>query len=291
MSIDRGQRLTPRSPGQHARAIVLRLRMRTLLALGAVAILTTIAGRAFGWRSPLFMGSEVALLLVILAVYRYVLPLVDRHDRGATGEEQVGGLLESLPGSDWRVLHDVRIGRGNVDHIAIGPPGVFTVETKSHPGPIRVRGVHGALLRQAQAQRSLLEAVVDMPVEPLIVFSRAWVDKPLARRKGVRLLPARMMVRYLAARAARLSGEQVAMAHSQVLDAIVAAASGSGPGGECARRRRMPAGAMSRLMRGGTDRGTDEEAHGERARAERGAHGERARDHGSGRGRGAARRR
>ena len=34
-------------------------------------------------------------------------------------------------------------------------------------------------------------------VEPLLVFSRAWVDRPLARRKGVRVLPARMLAGYL----------------------------------------------------------------------------------------------
>ncbi len=32
----------------------------------------------------------------------------------------------------WSVLHDVDRGRGNVDHIAIGPHGLFTIETKLH---------------------------------------------------------------------------------------------------------------------------------------------------------------
>lgn len=273
MRIDRGRQPAPRNPGQHARAIVVRLRMRTLLALGALAIFTTFAGRAFGWRSPLFMGSEVALLAFILIVYRYVLPLVERHDRGATGEEQVGRLLESLPRRHWRVLHDVRIARGNVDHIAIGPPGIFTVETKSHPGPIRVREVHGGLLRQAQAQGALLERVLQEPVEPLIVFSRAWVDRPLSRRKGVRLLPARMMVRYLSRRSARLSHRQVLLAYGQVLDAVAAAAAAAtapAPGVECARRRWMPAGVQGSVTGGAIDRGREDALHGERPRGERG---------------------
>ena len=41
-----------------------------------------------------FLGSEVALLATIFVVWRYVLPLVARRDRGATGEEEVGSLLE-----------------------------------------------------------------------------------------------------------------------------------------------------------------------------------------------------
>src|SRR6478752_5850699 len=88
-------------PGQHARATVLRLRMRTLVALGVLAVLTTVFGRAFGLHSPLFIGSELALLVSMFVVSRYVLPLVDRHDRGATGEEQVGRLLDALRGEGW----------------------------------------------------------------------------------------------------------------------------------------------------------------------------------------------
>ena len=96
------------------------------------------------------------------------------------------------------MIHDASLGRGNVDHILIGPAGVFTVETKSHPGPVRVGRVHGATLGQAQAQRQAIERVTGLEAEPLIVYSRAWVDRPLARRKGVRVLPARMLLGYLA---------------------------------------------------------------------------------------------
>ncbi|HEU0250565.1 MAG TPA: hypothetical protein VFR48_07570, partial [Solirubrobacteraceae bacterium] len=42
-----------RNPGQHARATVLRLRLRTLVALGVLAVVTTAFGRAFGLHSAL----------------------------------------------------------------------------------------------------------------------------------------------------------------------------------------------------------------------------------------------
>ncbi len=54
---------------------------------------TALLGRTFGLHDVRFLGSEVALLAAIFVVSRYVLPLVERHDRGATGEEQVGSLL------------------------------------------------------------------------------------------------------------------------------------------------------------------------------------------------------
>jgi Nuclease-related domain len=209
-----------RMPGQHARSIVLRLRMRTLVTLGVLAILTGIFGRAFGLSSPLFVGSELALLVAIFLVSRYVLPLVERHDRGATGEERVGALLESLSGSGWRILHDASLGHGNVDHIALGPGGLYTIETKSHPGPVQVRQIHGAVIRQAQTQREALEKITGERAEALIVYSRAWVDRPRARRNGVRVLPARMLTGHLARSRSRLGSEQVDDAHRKLVAAL-----------------------------------------------------------------------
>jgi hypothetical protein len=211
---------TARAPGQHTRAIVRRLRLRTLVALGVLAVATALLGRTFGLRDARFLGSEVGLLVAMFVVLRYVMPLVERHDRGATGEEQVGSLLDGLEGRGWHAIHDASLGNGNVDHILIGPAGVFTVETKSHPGPVRVARIHGATIGQAQAQQRAIARVTGLEVEPLIVYSRAWIDRPLARRKGVRVLPARMLAGYLDRRPATLSSEQVEQAQERVADAL-----------------------------------------------------------------------
>ena len=132
---------TRRTPGQYARATVRRLRMRTLVWLGALAVATAALGRTFGLHDWRFLASEIVLLASMFVISPYVLPLLARRDRGATGEEQVGGLLERFCDNRWFVIHDAIVGRGNIDHIVIGPAGVFTVETKSHPGPIRVSRV------------------------------------------------------------------------------------------------------------------------------------------------------
>jgi len=198
----------------------LRLRLRTLVTLGVLAVLTSVLGRAFGLHSPLFIGSELGLLVTMFVTSRYVLPLVDRHDRGAAGEEHVGGLLYELSGDGWNVIHDASFGYGNVDHIVLGTAGVFAVETKSRQGPVRVRSIHGEILRQAQAQREMLERITGERVEPLVVFSRAWVDKPLARRRGVRVLPARMLLGYLRRHGQTLTPAQVEQARARVVAAL-----------------------------------------------------------------------
>lgn len=53
---------------------------------------------------------------------------------GADGEEAVADQLAKL-GSGWRVLHAVRVGNhgSDIDHVAIGPTGVFTINAKHHP--------------------------------------------------------------------------------------------------------------------------------------------------------------
>jgi hypothetical protein len=59
----------------------------------------------------------------------------DHHPwyKGALGEIAVGRLLERL-GPEWTVLHAVPVGTGasDIDHVLIGPPGVFTLNTKNH---------------------------------------------------------------------------------------------------------------------------------------------------------------
>lgn len=54
---------------------------------------------------------------------------------GALGEIHVGKWLDQL-GPEWTVLHAVSVGiRGSdIDHVVLGPAGVFTINTKHHAG-------------------------------------------------------------------------------------------------------------------------------------------------------------
>ncbi|HTX01223.1 MAG TPA: nuclease-related domain-containing protein [Acidimicrobiales bacterium] len=55
---------------------------------------------------------------------------------GAGGESAIGRRLERLGRGGWRVLHAIPVGeRGaDIDHLLIGPGGVYTINTKNHPG-------------------------------------------------------------------------------------------------------------------------------------------------------------
>ena len=58
---------------------------------------------------------------------------------GAAGEEKLATELDKVPG--LRMLHDRRVPgtRGNIDHIVIGPAGVFVVDAKNHHGRLEIR--------------------------------------------------------------------------------------------------------------------------------------------------------
>lgn len=50
---------------------------------------------------------------------------------GAMGEVSVGQKLENLRSLGFQVLHDIPTGKGNIDHVVVGPRGIFAVETKT----------------------------------------------------------------------------------------------------------------------------------------------------------------
>jgi hypothetical protein len=58
--------------------------------------------------------------------------------RGARGERRTARRLRPLVRAGWTVLHDLAIpgSRANGDHLLIGPPGVFLVDSKAWHGTI-----------------------------------------------------------------------------------------------------------------------------------------------------------
>ena len=65
----------------------------------------------------------------------------ERFERGADGEAETARALAALPLGEWFVMHDVRWpGRrfANIDHVVVGPAGVFVIDSKHWSGSITV---------------------------------------------------------------------------------------------------------------------------------------------------------
>jgi hypothetical protein len=63
---------------------------------------------------------------------------IENWRRGAAGEKKTEKVLRRLRG-EWSVLHDVIPGRWNIDHIVIGPSGVYLLDSKVLTGEISIR--------------------------------------------------------------------------------------------------------------------------------------------------------
>jgi hypothetical protein len=200
----------PHEAGAHVQAHADMLRRRQLLiGLGAVGAV----GLGFLFlRDHPYAISAIGLvgLAAVLLATKLIDPDAERWERGARGERKVGGVLDGL-GPEWHALHDIYLGRGNIDHVLVGPAGVFTVETKSHPGRISVDRIEDHMLRQAYAESKVLEKISGLEVEPLLVFSNAWlVGSVPARRRGVTILPARTLPHFVSRRRPKLGDAEVA---------------------------------------------------------------------------------
>jgi hypothetical protein len=111
---------------------------------------------------------------------------------GAVGEETVGSRLAKLDQADWLVLHDIILNEKgtNLDHLVIGPAGIFSLNTKHHPKAkivvtergFRVNGHRQNYLPVAVSEAAtvgrVLEAAVGhaVQVKPVIVVMGAELE-------------------------------------------------------------------------------------------------------------------
>jgi hypothetical protein len=121
----------------------------------------------------------------------FILRLLGAHSderawrRGAEGEEEVAYQLRKL-GDGWRVIHSVPVGTGDtdIDHVVIGPAGVFTLNTKNHLGgrvsvnakAIDVNGTYQPYIAKSRAEGKRATKLISaacgyyVAVRPLVVI-------------------------------------------------------------------------------------------------------------------------
>jgi hypothetical protein len=112
--------------------------------------------------------------------------------KGAAGEKSVAHTLSKFP-DGFRVVNDVPTPFGNLDHVVIGPTGVFAIETKNWRGIIGADGKgeltwNGKPLKTAYVSKfvgrmmgtkervAVLAPGVDPFFKAVMVFTSAWVD-------------------------------------------------------------------------------------------------------------------
>lgn len=167
--------------------------------------------------------------------------------RGAVGEEKLGRRLDGLTENGAKVLHDRRIPgtRANIDHLVVGPAGVFVIDAKRYAARPQ-RRVEGGIVRprtetlmvgrrdgtklltgmhkQVERVRAALPEPDSPPVHGILCFIDA--DRPLFGGNftvaGIEVLwPKKLPERVFATEL--LSGDQIIAVHSRLAAAFPAA--------------------------------------------------------------------
>jgi hypothetical protein len=135
--------------------------------------------------------------------------------RGAVGERRTARLLDTLERHGWAVLHDLALpgSQVNLDHLVIGPGGVFVIDSKQYRGRLQLdpsgRLWHGRYpltptLRAVEFEADQAVQVLADPqvVVPIVAVHGAQVPWGKVVMEGIPVVPAKRlpgMLRHLPA--------------------------------------------------------------------------------------------
>ena len=142
-------------------------------------------------------------------------------------------LLAALP-RRFFVMHDRRApgARANIDHLVIGPTGVWVIDSKSFRAHLRVRrgrvlaGSHDVDTGPVGAQAARVQARFGCPVIAIVAVHGVGLRRRGKTVDGVRVLPAPRVCRAIRNAPRQLSGTDVA-ALIAVLDGALVPAAGT----------------------------------------------------------------
>jgi len=199
--------LPVRLPGESIRRRIFDLLLDQFLVYYLIAFGCAIAALAF-WGQYICGGLALPIMFTVLAVVAITLAFyksipafreIENLKLGQMGEEAVGQFLEEkLRPMGCQVLHDIPMDGFNIDHVVVGPSGIYCIETKTHSKP--VKGDHRVVydgekvtvdgftpdrdpITQAKANTralfQLLESTTGkrFSIRPIVLYPGWWVEK------------------------------------------------------------------------------------------------------------------
>ena len=202
------------SPGQSALATARRRRSEELAAWT----------RTLAWRAPLVAGAGLTvqvlatqaslpwaglagLLVATLVGWRLRFrpsEQVRAWQRGAAGERRTARLLDRLTRDGYVVFHDLAVpdSSANVDHLVIGPTGVFVIDSKQWTGSVH-QGADGLAwhnhyrldrtLETVRWEAEALGRLLGTRIHPLLCVHGAHVHGGGLEAQGVAIVPAHLL--------------------------------------------------------------------------------------------------
>lgn len=143
-----------RPPGESLRKKIEEINDRFDAELGATMLIC--GGAVMYLCTAVFDGRINGKIIVfvilcqtfaIFLMWRKLLQLQEKlwsYRMGFDGERIVGEELNRLIGDGFQVFHDLPFDGYNVDHVIVGPPGVYAIETKTRRKPAHLKGIEKA---------------------------------------------------------------------------------------------------------------------------------------------------
>jgi len=188
--------------------------------------------------NPVLFGI-IGVIFLCWAAYRYKKSKekVRRLTLGRNGERAVGQALDVLRPDGYVVFHDIQGEDWNIDHVLVGPSGVYTIETKTLMKPKRGQAKvfyqgdnlnnsnvdMSKFLIQARAQSNTIKRLLDeyahgdFPVRPVILFPGWYVESDTRENNTTWVLEPKAFLKWVRNAKSTLS-EQSQKSIKQVLD-------------------------------------------------------------------------
>lgn len=115
-----------------------KLSKRTGLAVLIPVAMLVALGSQPRMHGPALIAVPVITTLVAWGTFRWIWQALEKwrsYNLGFEGERFVGAELDLLAAAGFQVCHDVPFGKWNIDHVVVGPTGIWAVETKSRRMP------------------------------------------------------------------------------------------------------------------------------------------------------------
>jgi hypothetical protein len=180
--------------------------------------------RSLAWRAPLVAaagalgqvltaqaglphGGLVGLALSALVGWRLRFRPSEQArtwQRGAHGERHTARLLDRLTRDGFVVFHDLAVpdSEANVDHLVIGPTGVFVIDSKQWSGSVQ-QGADGLVwhnhypldrtLATVRWEAETLDRLLGARIHPLLCVHGAHVHGGGLHAQGVAIMPAHLL--------------------------------------------------------------------------------------------------
>jgi hypothetical protein len=180
-----------------------------------------------GPQPRLWLGVAIVATGFAAIWFRRLIPIARRLNRGDWGERHVADTLEELRADGYKPIHDIVRRNFNIDHVLVGPAGVFAIETKfrSGKGEITFRDGEGLFVGGRAEEKDCLKQVrgnageVSRLIEencgmhewvwPLVVFVGNWRVKDNWRDTDTRVFTPDRLADYIRKQQPRLKRSEI----------------------------------------------------------------------------------